>query len=175
LVSKTPNFPISRRPAVLGCQTAISAPAGALGADRIAPAVMVMASGAGFKIRNWAILGLAACSGSQFTRAVRSTRRRRFRASGHKPLICHYWYCVPVPERVFCVKGRLAIFCAHGSREKPGRAFSGSLDLAEEIDFGTWLSRSLCCEVVRAVLSRAAAPYPSLRESVCRYRQSVSP
>lgn len=59
-------------------------------------------------------------------------------------------YGVPVPERACGVKGLLGIFCAHGPRQSLVGLFPRGLGL--RCGLGTWLSRSLCCEVVRAVL-----------------------
>jgi hypothetical protein len=63
----------------------------------------------------------------------------------------------PFPERALCVKGRLAIFCAHGSRQSPIGLFFGRWVVEEsvlELDCrGHFVAR-----LFAPFFSRAAAP-----------------
>ena len=74
-----------------------------------------------------------------------------------------------------CVKGLLAIFCAHGSRQNPVGLFSDRLGLVEESVLESGCRGHFIARLFAPFFSLRRHPYPSLRESVCRKRQSVGP
>jgi hypothetical protein len=67
-------------------------------------------------------------------------------------------YGVPVPERAFCVKGLLAILCAHGSRQSLVGLSFDRLSLSEEsvLEFGC--RGHFVARLFAPFFSRAAAP-----------------
>jgi hypothetical protein len=65
---------------------------------------------------------------------------------------------VPVPERALCVKGRLANFCAHGSRQSPVGLSSDRLKLVEESVFKLGRRGHFVARLFAPFFSRAAAP-----------------
>jgi hypothetical protein len=66
------------------------------------------------------------------------------------------WY--PIPERALCVKGRLASFCAHGSRESPIGLFSGCFSSGEDAVLELGCRGHFVSRLFAPFFSLAAAP-----------------
>jgi hypothetical protein len=99
------------------------------------------------------------------------TRGSRLR----NPLLCAKIVQKSIPERAPGVKGLLADFWAHRPRRSPIGLLADGLGSVEESSLELGCRGHVQRGCSRRSFLRRRHPYPSLRESTCRKRQSVRP